>query len=272
MDLADIDDNIERTLTGTVKSRPAAPLPTREEARKIAIHHATLLQHRKDLENKILDSVIQLSEYPLERSAQYSAANPAPSDAAGYKQQVRLFQPSDHKDLVEERNVNGLCGYALCPNPHRDTGPGGKWTIRRGAILERKNIEMWCSEQCAKRAMYVQVQLNETAAWERVGDEKIQIDLLDEPKSADADAERKPDGKEPQTPKALRDGALDAAALALERGEKAPVPGLDKVKVDIKEKETKPPQGPTNIPVDKNSHLSVEGHVSRLPYRPKPET
>ncbi|UNI16631.1 Protein-serine/threonine phosphatase [Purpureocillium takamizusanense] len=271
MDLDDIDDNIERTIKGTVQKRNAAPLPSPEEARKIAIHHATLLQHRKDLEARILDSIIELSEYPRDRSPQYSAASPAPADAEAYKQQVRLFQPSDHKDLVEERNVNGLCGYTLCPKPHRDTGPGGKWTIRGGAILERKNIEMWCSEQCTKRAMYVQVQLSETAAWERVGNEKIRIDLLDEPKSSggsqDAETQETPAPRSRDPVNTVR----EATALALERGEKMPVPGSDRVKVDIQERETKPPRD-TAIQGDKNSHLSVEGYVSRLPFRPKPQS
>ncbi|GJN80401.1 Rtr1/RPAP2 family protein [Purpureocillium lilacinum] len=271
MDFADIDDNIEKTIKGTVEKRNAAPLPTPEEARKIAIHHATLLQHRKDLEARILDSVIELSEYPRDRSPQFSAANPAPSDAEEFKQQVRLFQPSDHKDLVEERNVNGLCGYTLCPKPHRDTGPGGKWTIRSGAILERRNIEMWCSEQCAKRAMYVQVQLSETAAWERVGNDKIRIDLLDEPKAADGKQERDAQDQVKLPSKDPVDAVREAAVLALERGEQLPLSATDKVKVDIQEKETKAPTN-TIITGDKDSHLSVEGYVSRLPYRPKPQT
>jgi hypothetical protein len=47
-------------------------------------------------------------------------------------------------------------------------------------IVPREKLEMWCSDSCAKRAMYVRVQLAEDPVWERRAKE---ITLLEEPRS-----------------------------------------------------------------------------------------
>ncbi|RDA88747.1 hypothetical protein CP532_4115 [Ophiocordyceps camponoti-leonardi (nom. inval.)] len=232
------------------------------DARDVALQHAKLLQHRKDLEAEILDSLLQLAEYPLVRSADLSASSPAPSDVSGFKTHVRLFQPSDYSDLVEERNVNGLCGYVLCPRPRRQVGPGGEWKITAsGDIVRRKDLEMWCSDTCARRALYVQVQLNETAAWERAGISDIQIDLYDETSTGGTTKEGDVRLED------RRNAAREAAALALERGE--PV-NSTKVKVDIAEKDAGVPD--SIKPSDASSptdHLLIEGHKTQLPFRPR---
>ena len=69
------------------------------------------------------------------------------------------FQPSDYDALIEERHVNGRCGYTLCANAPRKQGPKAPWL--------RNKVENWCSDDCAKKALYVKAQLSETPAWER---------------------------------------------------------------------------------------------------------
>lgn len=240
------------------------------DAKEVALQHARVLQHRKDLESEILDSVILLSEYPLVRTPPHSAASPADSDASGFKMHVRLFQPSDYDDLIEERNVNELCGYTLCARPRRKTGSAGEWKIQaNGDIVKRRDMEMWCSQQCAKRALYVKVQLNETAAWERAGIPDIHIDLLDESgeeTEADKAARKLADLKiEDQ-----RQASRDAAALARERGERAEDAAKERVKVTLMEKETLPPDTNMDDVVaesaadSQDSHLRVEGHKTKL--------
>src|SRR5687767_1504072 len=145
-------------LKGILKDR-TEPSERPANPRETAIQHATILQHRKDLEAQILNSVILLSEYPRAEDPSYTAANPAPSDVTVFKQHVRLFQPSDYDDLIEERNVNELCGYTLCGNPRINTDSRSTWAIRKGNVVKRKDLEMWCSPKCAKRALYVKVQL-----------------------------------------------------------------------------------------------------------------
>ncbi|KAG6003629.1 hypothetical protein E4U21_001832 [Claviceps maximensis] len=242
-------------------------------AREIAFAHANLLQHRKDLESEILESLILLSEYPLQRGPANSASNPAPSDVSDFKTHIRLFQPSDYDDLIVERNVNELCGYTLCPKERRKLGPGGEWKLTgRGEIVRRKDIEQWCSAACAKRALFVKVQLNETAAWERAGIPDIRIDLLEEDRSLESEAERAARSVHDLKLNEQRQAAQDAETLALERGDRG-VGGTNnagKVKVVVKEQDVKTPRplGDMSSPSD-DDHLLVEGYKFDLPTRPK---
>ncbi|KAL7910285.1 Rtr1/RPAP2 family domain-containing protein [Trichoderma velutinum] len=259
---------------GILKDSVALPNEPKQSAREIAIHHATLLEHRKQLESQILDSLILLSEYPLVRETSYNASNPAPSDVSDFKANVRLFQPSDYDDLIVERNVNELCGYTLCGKPRRQTGSGGEWKLTSsGEIVKRKELEKWCSQQCARRALFVKVQLNETAAWERAGIPDIQIDLLDEDKSAETEADRTARKLGELKLEDQRQAARDSAALAMERGDKTGS-SKDKVKVTLKEKDVKtpsemvPPAGADNS----EDHLLIDGHKAKLPEKQTKES
>ncbi|KAF7521354.1 hypothetical protein G7054_g12476 [Neopestalotiopsis clavispora] len=158
----------------------AADQAAAAKAREVAVTHAKIIHQQRSLEDKIGDSIIELCKLPLVRDASHDASSPAPSDAAAFRSGIRLFQPGDYDDLIEERNAEGRCGYTLCPNPRRRFA-GGEWKIVGTSILPKKEVEKWCSQPCAKRALYVKVQLNETAAWERAGIDSIQIELYEEP-------------------------------------------------------------------------------------------
>ncbi|KEY66344.1 hypothetical protein S7711_02803 [Stachybotrys chartarum IBT 7711] len=232
-------------------------------ARDVAIQHAQILQHRKDLEAQILDSLILLSEYPRHRAAPYSAADPAPADVADFKHHVRLFQPSDYDDLLIERNCNDLCAYTLCGRPRRQLGPGGEWKIMpSGDIVKRKDVEMWCSQMCAKRALYVKVQLNETAAWERAGIPDIEIDLFEETRPAESEADRTARELSKLKLEDERQAARDAAALAMERGDSVSNLNQNMAKITLKEKDVVPPKA-SNVVFGDDDHLLVEGYKSK---------
>ncbi|PNP37424.1 hypothetical protein TGAMA5MH_10658 [Trichoderma gamsii] len=259
-------------LKGILKNIGHAPEKP-ETAREVAIRHATLLENRKQLESQILDSLILLSEYPLARDAQFNASSPAASDIADFKANVRLFQPSDYDDLIEERNVNELCGYTLCAKPRRQTGSGGEWKITSsGEIVKRKELEKWCSQQCARRALFVKVQLNETAAWERAGIPDIQIDLLEEDRSAETEADRTARKLGELKLEDQRQAARDSAALAMERGDDKFGPPVNKVKVTLKEKDVKAPsEFPPAEAGNSEDHLLVDGYKAKIPEKQEPE-
>ncbi|KAL2204842.1 hypothetical protein CC79DRAFT_921249 [Sarocladium strictum] len=252
-------------LKGILRDR-ADPSERPANPRETAIQHATILQQRKDLEAQILNSVILLSAYPRAEDSKYTAADPATSDVIAFKQHVRLFQPSDYDDLIEERNVNDLCGYVLCRNPRKATGSKAPWTIHKGNVVKRKDLEMWCSPKCAKRALYVKVQLNETAAWERVGIPDIQIDLLEEDNRVATDEDKVAKKLEELKLDEERQVAQDQAALALERGQPAfssRKPVLDNVKLQEKEVEgTDDADAVFDGP--EGDHLAIEGYKGKL--------
>ncbi|KAK1999065.1 Rtr1/RPAP2 family protein [Colletotrichum falcatum] len=252
-------------------SGPAAAVlnPRKQDPREIALQHARIIQQRKDLEIEILESLALLSEYPTERGSRlYSAANPSPRDVADFKANVRLFQPSDYDDLIEERNVNGLCGYTLCAQPKPAASKGGEWRLVNFGksnfdIVNRKESEKWCSKDCQRRALYVKVQLNETAAWERAGIPDIEIELLGEDSSARVDpaAQATRDLANLRLEEGRR-AADESATLALERGEVRQEDGQSgkTFTLAIRERDVKPPVDNGIFVESDDAHMMVEGH------------
>jgi len=267
----------KKPLKGILKkpaaSRSAPPSELEGDAREIALKHAAIIQDRKDFEAAITESIIRLTELPILRDPPYSSSNPAPSDTAEFKSLVRIFQPTDYDDLIEERNTCGLCGYSLCGNPRKTFAGNGTWKLlnvgrKDFSIVQKKEIEKWCSQDCARRALYIKVQLNETAAWERAGIPDIEIDLLEE-----QPAEITPESQLARELGKLklqeeRKVAQESAALALERGDTGEAPKRSLVDIDIVENRAPmPPVAPTlesTKASEDATHLMLEGYQSKF--------
>ncbi|KAL3419742.1 RNA polymerase II subunit B1 CTD phosphatase RPAP2 [Phlyctema vagabunda] len=255
---------------------PANASSKEERDREVALYHANLIQERKDIELNILLSTETLIDHPVQRSPRYDAANPAVSDAQSFKSHIEFFQPSDYDAMIVERNINESCGYALCPKPRLKDGHGGKYRLigntgraKNFKILEKEELEKWCSEACAKRALYVRVQLSETPAWERSARFNTDIELLDEPKSeldhaAEGLAKMDLSGADTQ------ENRQDAANLALERGDRGFAAKQGLVGVTIQEKTVHRPAEPPSLSENdlngrlENMHLTLEGHTIRF--------
>ncbi|TVY16479.1 putative RNA polymerase II subunit B1 CTD phosphatase R08D7.2 [Lachnellula arida] len=255
-------------------SYPATTTSKEDRDRELALYHAELIQQRKDIELEILLSTETLIDYPL-ATAPYDASNPSPADAKTFKDLLRPFQPSDYDALIVERNINERCGYTLCANPPRKESGGGRWRMvgKHGKgkdfrVVDKKELEKWCSEACAIRALYVRVQLSETAAWERGerGENTVKIELRDEPKS---DSDTVVEGLE-KLELAGDDNIKkqDTAHLALERGDRGPAARIGSVDVKILEKEIqRAPEAPSLEDQDLTErldtmHLALEGHTT----------
>lgn len=255
-------------------SYPATTTSKEDRDRELALYHAELIQQRKDIELEILLSTETLIDYPL-ATAPYDASNPSPADAKTFKNLLRPFQPGDYDALIVERNINERCGYTLCANSPRKESGGGRWRMvgKHGKgkdfrVVDKKELEKWCSEACAIRALYVRVQLSETAAWERGerGENTVKIELRDEPKS---DSDTVVEGLE-KLQLAGDDSTKkqDTAHLALERGDRGPAARIGSVDVKILEKEIqRAPEAPSLEDQDLTErldtmHLALEGHTT----------
>ena len=172
-------------------SSSKASVPTRasrdnDRIRDLAVYHANMLQHRKDAEAEILKSMEMLLDFPT--SANSDPIRPSDEDVLAVKEALRPFQPSDYDALIEERNINRNCGYVFCSQPNKLQDASAKCVIVRGRgkadrswkYVDKKILVRWCSDDCAKRALFIRVQLNEEPAWERVGGAGEDIMLLDE--------------------------------------------------------------------------------------------
>ena len=170
--------------------KPATPSnslsPSSKEDRnlEIALHHAGLLQQRKDVQAQILAATEILLDIPTSSNA--DPARPSQGDASTVINSLQDFQPADYDVLIEERNINRQCGYVLCPRPNRHQETNAKYRIihgkGRGAdamkFVETNSLEKWCSDECEKRGLYIKLQLVEEPAWTRTSSPKGEIVLL----------------------------------------------------------------------------------------------
>ncbi|KAH7361306.1 Rtr1/RPAP2 family-domain-containing protein [Pyrenochaeta sp. MPI-SDFR-AT-0127] len=221
-----------------------------------------------------------LMEFPS--SPEADPKRPSVADARQFSDAMVAFQPSDYDSLIEERNIADKCGYALCPRPKakaRSTARKQFVDTDHGVeIVDRKVLEVWCSDDCAKRALYVKVQLHEEPAWMRQGGYGDKIELLVE-NAADHDKALPLRLKQPGAVSAHTDEEDDLAAawaaredamadLALERGEK---PGQvskannELVQDQIIERASSnaPPQPPSFTSQISEHTMAIEGHVPR---------
>ncbi|KAL4910441.1 hypothetical protein BDW74DRAFT_145061 [Aspergillus multicolor] len=188
--------------TSPPKSRPSSarrsPLKPKQKPSKpetdprhlaIALHHAHRIQAQKNAQDVILDRILELLTIPSSPSADPAA--PSAEDAHKFKAALVPFQPADYDNMIQERNIEGLCGYGLCPHEHRKENSRGAFRITWGArgsgprgrgremnIVPKELYEMWCSDECAERAMYVRVQLAAEPVWERRADDLRGKELL----------------------------------------------------------------------------------------------
>jgi hypothetical protein len=235
------------------------PTPRDERNLEIALYHANLIQAQKDVEKEILDALETLIDFPADPFS--SSSSPSSSDVETFKQLIQPFQPSDYDDLFEERRIAERCGYVFCSNPPKKSGRGGKFTFLGGKkgqdfkVVEKNKTECWCSPECAHRALYVRVQLDEEPAWLRRGGAVPQIQLLTE-----RDEDEKRDNIT-MDHEALR---KDLEKLKIERGEEGKMMPkgiiMDKI---VERKSTTAPEAPKQDIDITESGGAIEGYAPK---------
>ena len=193
--------------------------------RDIAIHHATLIQQQKDVEATILEAIEGLIDFPSSTDA--DPTDPSAADASRFTSLIIPFQPSDYDSLVEERHCAEKCGYALCPRKPQKQDTTAKMRIlglgdtnKDVRFIPTKQLELWCSEDCAKRALYVKAQLKEEPAWLRRASKAFAIKLVDGNPRRTFTATLPERSKETISKDADANIEQSISNLALERGEK----------------------------------------------------
>lgn len=266
---------------------PPGKKPVNQRHLQVALHHANILEHRKQVEAAVLESIMTLMDYPTSPDA--DPKRPSPADAQHFCDALVPFQPADYDALIEERNISDKCGYALCPRPKqraRSTAKKQFVDTEHGVeIVDRKVLEVWCSDDCAKRALYVKVQLNEEPAWMREGGygDKIElmVDNIEEhhkalplrlKKETATSAVSHDDEDDVAAAWAARDDAVEH--LAVERGEKPGQPSKvnnDLIQDQITERQApSAPPLPPSLKTQISEHtLAIEGHVPRSDRKEK---
>lgn len=269
---------LKKSANSTTTPAPPAALSREDRNRETALHHARLIQQRKDIEQLILTSTETLLDLPS--NAASDPAHPSPTEAAYVKELLKPFQPSDYDSLIEERNIDGRCGYVLCARPHARENTNAKFRILQGKgkgpdalkVVRTGKLEQWCSEECAKRALYVRVQLSEGPAWTRAASMGGDIELRGEKHGITGDPATLVEGIRRLELDSDQDGLTDAMTdLALERGDRR-ASGQTSGLVDVDIRENNPIEGRLPAPpgvsdgqgTRANPGYSVEGYNPRM--------
>lgn len=137
---------------------------------QVALHHADIIQQRKDIGSLILQAIEELIDFPTSPS---SSSNPTLADVERFQKLISQFGTSDFDSLVEERNAVSKCGYTFCPNViQRSSGQHQRidWSSAKTGPLRLfpgKSIESWCCDACQHRAIFIKSQLSDKPVWER---------------------------------------------------------------------------------------------------------
>lgn len=239
--------------------------------------HLRLLQHLAKTQLKPpvpIETFERLCELPSDPSR--PASSPSAADAHTFLSAARQFQPGEYLDLIEERTILGRCGYALCGRPRRTLRGTFKLSARLagGGIARTEELNKWCSDECARRALYIKVQLdNPSHVRGEDGRFEVVLELLGGADEAEGEGSDKGPATrvdaEDQRQLALAMAQLEidkskrqkqaAAALAAERGEEGFLGQQGRVEVTIREKATTDEPA---IPPSLNdcAHETVEGY------------
>ena len=268
----------------SIPNTSVTPARSREDRNKeTALYHARLLEQRKDAEMQILASMEALLDLPSSPNA--DPARPSSQDITVMKNSLKPYRPSDYDSLIQERNINKLCGYVLCPSRNRQEDTKAKYRILstkgRGSdtvnFVKRETLERWCSDDCGKRALYVKVQLNEEPAWTRVGSCGGDILLLE----GEQNYEKPPEHDTTLIEKmksqdvGLKEDELmtKMKALAIERGdERAPSRSFGLVEVDVCERRNTDGKASALVSFTKDGDSdggpgAIEGYTPRFPEK-----
>lgn len=223
--------------------------------RATAVHHARMIEEKKQLRTRVTDLVLEAYDLPSSKTC--TPSDPSPSDLKVFKEGLKYFQPSDFDDLVTERNIDDRCGYALCPHPNRKARHQGEkvWNQKGGKdfqLLDRRELERWCSQECEARGVFAKAQLSTEPAWLR--DSHHEIRLLDEVEGGDLSSKLKQLSLDSESTHSSENLAAKMRELALERGE--PRHGAVEVQ-DVSEKASHGDTASAPIPGDADL---IEGH------------
>ncbi|KXT15978.1 hypothetical protein AC579_1442 [Pseudocercospora musae] len=218
----------------------------------IALAHAYRIQHRKDAEAHILNSITFLIDLP-------AASAFTSKEAIAFAHHVRIFQPSDLDSLVEERRIDGKCAYTLCHNKPRihTIGPRAEWKLKKG-------MSDYCSNECAKKNLFIKTQLSELPAWERAPEQHPEIQLHADDRPPDDDNAVRRANRAARVD-AWRQEVADDKELAAERGETTASFRPKQVMADgIVEKQpsNRPPRAPDADEIERDAG-AIEGFTPR---------
>ncbi|XP_016976830.2 putative RNA polymerase II subunit B1 CTD phosphatase RPAP2 homolog [Drosophila rhopaloa] len=87
--------------------------------------------------------------------------------------------PPNYSDIVDERDINKLCGYPLCSNVLENI-PKQKYTIcaSKNKVYDLTERKKFCSGYCFKASEYIKAQVPTSPLWLRDRETRPSFHLL----------------------------------------------------------------------------------------------
>ncbi|KAF9912654.1 RNA polymerase II associated protein 2 [Lobosporangium transversale] len=104
------------------------------------------IELHKRYESMVLDWTLTLTD-PVSEATLGEAAN-------------RIKQ-SHYQDIIEERNINKLCGYPLCSEPPRDVKGKFRISLNERKVFDISILKQFCSSRCLSASRWFESQLTE---------------------------------------------------------------------------------------------------------------
>jgi RNA polymerase II-associated protein 2 len=231
---------------------------TSDRHRETAIKHARIIEDQKRVKEQVIDLIVECFDLPSTPQAVPTTASAG--DVRTFKKALSLFQADDFDELTSERNIDDRCGYALCSRPNQKHAGGGNkvWNHKRGKdfkLINRREVERYCSSECEGRGVFVRSQLSSEPAWTRDVTETAVV-LLDDVQEQDDLATAIKQLTLDETARA--DLSAKMKELSLERGDGSkPQP----TSLEVAEREVSSDEVP--LPPDPGGLDSIEGHNPR---------
>ncbi|KAL1923238.1 uncharacterized protein VTP21DRAFT_9614 [Calcarisporiella thermophila] len=93
----------------------------------------------------------------------------------------KYLQPGLYQEIVEERNVNDLCGYPLCSDPPRHIKTIGEHYViskEKRKILDVRELKSYCSSRCLAASRFFKMQLTEDPVYIRAFDKLPPVEVV----------------------------------------------------------------------------------------------
>ncbi|ORZ25981.1 Rtr1/RPAP2 family-domain-containing protein [Absidia repens] len=87
--------------------------------------------------------------------------------AATLRQAALWLQPQTYDEIVEERCVQSICGYPLCPRPTQEQSSRYRISLSQRKVFDQSELASYCSVACLQKSKYYAMQLSEDPVWVR---------------------------------------------------------------------------------------------------------
>ncbi|KAI7862666.1 Rtr1/RPAP2 family-domain-containing protein [Spinellus fusiger] len=96
------------------------------------------------------------------------------------QQAATVLQPQSYQEIIEERSVQGQCGYPLCEKTLPSSTHVSRYRISlsQRKVYDLTDMAMFCSQACLQKSRYYSMQLSEEPVWGRDSTKPVHVHVV----------------------------------------------------------------------------------------------